>query len=571
MASTESQENLRPNESALLFARLERYPALPYLLLVLITVAIYAQILSFGVMDTWDDQLFFMKRPELENWWGVSWYERLVTPEIGYPIPIPTFLYVLIQSLPGDWVLPASHGISVLLQCINAGLVYKLMTRWLDERRAPALIAAVIWASHPLLVESVAWVTNLKTVSFATMLLCAVLIWESHLKTPQRRYLLISGFFALLAFGCRPEAVIIAPLLFARSFWIGGWTKIRQPIYWVLPVLLGILSAIFIPLVVGSHTDLVARSNSALITTFNDPMHYQRIFSALALQFWHIIYPSNLNPAYYWEHSKALHIAFIGIFTALAWVGAIVWAWRTKHPSGWPLIFAAICYLPASGIEYLPRFLADTYMYLPLIKLLAGATSFIPKAKLSERLYFWTLLVALLSIALTANSFVQSKRWENTLTLWEPMMESTVDLGQAHFMVGVALTHIHEYKKAAEVFEEGYYSMTQWLTPPTEAAVAYAAIGNNARAYEILMDILIRTDKPRNTRTDGFFVLLLTNNDLHWPDGGRFKEAAERAARRAYYSDTISLYKYAEVSEYFYAQGQKELGELFAKLPPRAY
>src|SRR5690554_1861081 len=133
MASTESQENLRPNESALLFARLERYPALPYLLLVLITVAIYAQILSFGVMDTWDDQLFFMKRPELENWWGVSWYERLVTPEIGYPIPIPTFLYVLIQSLPGDWVLPASHGISVLLQCINAGLVYKLMTRWLDR------------------------------------------------------------------------------------------------------------------------------------------------------------------------------------------------------------------------------------------------------------------------------------------------------------------------------------------------------------------------------------------------------------------------------------------------------
>lgn len=120
-------------------------------------------------------------------------------------------------------------------------------------------------------------------------------------------------------------------------------------------------------------------------------------------------------------------------------------------------------------------------------------------------------------------------------------MESTADLGQAHFMVGTALTHIREYERAAEVFDEGYYVMTQWLTPPTEAAVAFAAIGNNARAYEVLMDILVRTDTPRNRRTDGFFVLLLTNHDLRWPEEDKFKAAADRAARRAYSSDSILL------------------------------
>ncbi|AWV90583.1 hypothetical protein DN745_15110 [Bradymonas sediminis] len=62
--------------------------------------------------------------------------------------------------------------------------------------------------------------------------------------------------------------------------------------------------------------------------------------------------------------------------------------WRSRHPSGWPLTFAAICYLPASGIEYLPRFLADTYIYLPLIGLLAAVTVLIPRVKLRQRPYF---------------------------------------------------------------------------------------------------------------------------------------------------------------------------------------
>ena len=565
MTSSVHIESTKQDERTSIFDRIKQSPTLPYFLLILITVAIYWEVVSFGVMDTWDDQLFFLKRPELENWWGVSWYERLVTPKIGYPIPIPTFLYVLIQSLPGDWVLLASHGISVLLQCVNACLVYTLIARWLKQQRTPAFFAVLLWASHPLLVESVAWVTNLKTVSFATMLLGAVLIWEFHLQTPKRRYLVLSGLFALLAFGCRPEAVIIGPLLFARTFWVGGWAQLRRPIYGGLPVLLGIFAIIFIPMVINSHTDLVAQSNTADATTFREIKHYRRIFSALTLQFWHIIYPSNLNPAYYWDHSTAIHLTVFGVLIALVWFGAIIWTWQIKHPSGWPLLFAAVCYLPASGVEYLPRFLADTYMYLPLIGILAAALTMIPRTKLHERKHFWALLIGLLTFALAANSYIQSKRWENTLTLWEPMMESTADLGQAHFMVGVALTHIYEYKKATEVFDEGYYSMTQWLIPPAEAAVAYSAIGNNARAYEILMDILVRTDKPQNAQTDGYFILLLTNNQLHWPEGGKFQKAAERAARRAYHSDTISPESYPIISRYFYGQEQEELGALYAE------
>src|SRR5690554_5579042 len=101
--------NDRPERIAI-FDRLKRYPALPYLLLILITVAIYWKVFSFGIMDTWDDNLFFLNRPELQDWWGASWYERIVTPRIGYPIPIPTVLYVLCQSFPGEWVLPVSHG-----------------------------------------------------------------------------------------------------------------------------------------------------------------------------------------------------------------------------------------------------------------------------------------------------------------------------------------------------------------------------------------------------------------------------------------------------------------------------
>ncbi|AWV90578.1 hypothetical protein DN745_15085 [Bradymonas sediminis] len=458
-----------------------------------------------------------------------------------------------------------------MLQCINACLMYKVLLRWL-EKRTPTLVAALLWASHPLLVESVAWVTNLKTLTFAAALLTAILFWENHLRAPKRYYIAFSGLFAILAFGCRPEAIIIAPLILARTYWKGGWPLLRRPIYWVLPIGLAILSAIFIPFVIGSHTTaLIAINDNSTITTLKNLEHYQQIFTALALQIWHIISPNNLNPAYYEEQYRAPYILISGILIAAVWLGAILITWRTKHPGGWPLTFAAICYAPASGIEYLPRFTADTYMYLPLAGLLAASITFLPqRINYRERAHFWSLLTLLVICALATSSFIQNQRWRNTITLWEPLLESTAEYGQAHFMVGIALTSVGEYDKAVKIFDEGYHGITRTLTPPVEMAVAYASAGNPIRAYEILMDILLRSDIPSDPRTDSLLVILAAKNKLNWPDKGRFNEVANKAAWRVYQARSLPQQLHSEVSKYFYHQQQDDLGKLFANTAPRS-
>ena len=61
--------------------------------LVIATVAVYYRVIDFDLIYAWDDGLYVLHRPEVKDWFAVSWRKRLLTPELGYPVALPTFLY----------------------------------------------------------------------------------------------------------------------------------------------------------------------------------------------------------------------------------------------------------------------------------------------------------------------------------------------------------------------------------------------------------------------------------------------------------------------------------------------
>src|SRR5262249_33732000 len=138
------------------------------------------------------------------------------------------------------------HLVNVLLHGCNAMLAWRLLRRL----EVPgAWLAAAIFAVHPVQVETVAWVTELKNIESTLFYLLALHSWlKSCDETGNRAW----GFYALtvlsslLALFAKTTACTLpAPMLLV--LWMQrkpiGWRRVAQiaPI-WLLGVAFGLLS-----------------------------------------------------------------------------------------------------------------------------------------------------------------------------------------------------------------------------------------------------------------------------------------------------------------------------------------
>jgi hypothetical protein len=73
-------------------------------------------------------------RPEATHWLTASWRDRLLTPAMGYPTPLPTLLQFVTMHRGGP---SRTHVLSLLVHLANVLLAWALVARW-SRRRALA-------------------------------------------------------------------------------------------------------------------------------------------------------------------------------------------------------------------------------------------------------------------------------------------------------------------------------------------------------------------------------------------------------------------------------------------------
>ena len=124
--------------------------------------ALFAPTIGYDFVGL-DDLPYVSENPMTRDGFSVealkwAWTENL----LGYWAPVLWMSYQLDGTLfgPEPW---GFHATNVLLHALNAALVFWLLRR-LTRRRWPAFWAALLWAVHPLRVESVAWITERKCV-----------------------------------------------------------------------------------------------------------------------------------------------------------------------------------------------------------------------------------------------------------------------------------------------------------------------------------------------------------------------------------------------------------------------
>lgn len=225
-------------------------------LLILACLAVYYPAFGNDFIYLWDDQWQVLTETTENGFTLDNLRVMFLEPFHGQYFPVNQFLYTLVYELSGGDYSPfAFHLFCILLHVLNTLLVYFLFRRMLeasgrmDVSRIPAVsfITALLFAVHPLNVESVAWISASKILVYALFYLSALYTYIIYVEKRKIRYYLYSLFLMVLSFGGKEQAVIlpvcilVVDWLLKRNFKdVELW--IEKIPFFVLAFLLGLIT-----------------------------------------------------------------------------------------------------------------------------------------------------------------------------------------------------------------------------------------------------------------------------------------------------------------------------------------
>jgi tetratricopeptide (TPR) repeat protein len=189
------------------------------IILVLLVVAAYARVWNAGFI--WDDDAHLTQNVCVVGPAGLT--EIWTTAEATYYPLVLTTLWAL-HKLVGLNPLPY-HALNVLFHVANALLLWRV----LKMLRIPgAWMAATLWALHPVMVQSVAWITEMKNTQSCFFYLLATFVFVKWNASRRWWQLLLAIVFAAAAMASKTSTVILPAVLALVVWWENGRVRWRE-------------------------------------------------------------------------------------------------------------------------------------------------------------------------------------------------------------------------------------------------------------------------------------------------------------------------------------------------------
>ncbi len=491
------------------------------LFLVALVLIAYARIFSAGFI--WDDESHLTGNPCVIGPLGLKeiWTSAQA---VYYPLVLTTFwlLHKLVGLTPWPY-----HLLNVLLHAGSAVLLWQVL-RKLSVRGA--WFGAALWALHPVMVQSVAWVTELKNTQSGLFYLLAILWflkWHDQFleresaspgssptgsgRTSERRALVLSLFFFLLATLSKPSVVMLPFVLALCVWWRAGSIRWRD-VFAIAP---------FAVISTGAALWTIWEQRfhaRAIGPDWSEPLAERLVIAGRALWFYlgKLIWPDQLVFIYpRWAINAARvssYLPFVAAIIALAGL----WCLRAKWARApfFAAAYYAISLFPVLGFfnVYFFRysFVSDHFQYLasmgPLA--LAGAAIATGYDWLARSRRFAMPAIrgsgssiaegallgfcAALLLILGALTWRQTGVYHDLVTLYTATLAKNPGCWMAHYNLGIVLANngavekaIAHYRQAIALrpsYAEAHYNLVRLLAEK-------GALGDAIAEYEAVLKI----------------------------------------------------------------------------------
>lgn len=447
----------------------------------------------------WDDDVYVTNNPLLSAEDGLSriWFSK-DSPSQYFPMVYTTFRleYAL-------WGLDAHgyHMTNVLLHIINSLLLWRLLQR-LDVKWS--WLAAIIFAIHPVNVESVAWITERKNVLVVFFSLLSLLAWmrfadHSSRSEPAGRFYFFSMILYLLALFSKTTACTL-PAALLLLLWIKHIRVDLKRCFQILPF-------IIFGIAMGLLTVWWEQQHQGTGQMGIDLSFIERILVAShALWFYlaKLLFPVSLAFSYpQWDINASDPWQYGWLIACLisAWA---IWHWRAKinRSAIAAVLFFAATLFPMLGFFSLYTFrytyVADHYQYFagigPIAIFVALANTCAAKFTDAGK-YVVTIAAVCILCILGMLTWKQCAVYTDLKTLWTDTINKNPDSWMAHNNLGMVLqiegktlqaeTHYRQAVRIEPEFAETYYN---WGTLFLSQRKVDEAIGMYQRALEIKPD-----------------------------------------------------------------------------------
>ncbi len=440
------------------------------LCLVVLILLVYGQVYHFQ-FSFLDDNLYITNNPRILK--GLSWDSvkyAFTSWDDGSYLPLIWLSHAACVSMFG--LNAGGHHLVNLAFHIGNSVLWFFLLRSLTKSLWPSAVVALLFALHPLHVESVAWIAERKDVISTFLWLLTVFAYTAYIKRPSPlKYLRLILFFIL---GLLSKSMLVTlPLtLILLDIWplrriefFGNSTrliyiKLKKSIIEKWPLF--ILSALC-----GILTILASKSIDALaIQGKGSHPLFLRIGNALVAMAKYIqltTWPMDLSP--YYTHPGSRLSGWTVVFSLLLLLCITVTCILQvrKRPFllvGW--LWFVITLLPVIGILQVGmQAYADRYTYVPLTGL------FIMLAWLGQdaanrwripRMVFLAIPATILGLMISLTA-AQIHLWRDSQTLFAHALTINPDNGMAHLILGDIYRREGRYQDALDAYSKANKNM----------------------------------------------------------------------------------------------------------------
>lgn len=420
----------------------------------------------------WDDTTLIAQNPLMKDPAGLVkiWTEPSVL--VDY-FPLTVFVEWIESQIFGTdtW---GFHFVSIALHTISALLVWRLLAK-LGLRLA--WLGGLLFAVHPVMVESVAWIEELKNTLSLPLLLLAMSAWIDWDRDRRPVHYIAALALFLLAALAKATVLMLPVVLLVYAWWrrgrIGGRDFVETAPFFAVALVLGIVTVNFVVAPIGETPPpwLARIQLGGLVLAF----YFAKAVLPIGLM---PIYPKwALDPASPWLWAP--WPIFAALFLA-CWSRRATWGRHALLGLGFFFINLA----PFLGLNW-GAYMGFTWamehmLYVPMVGIIGLVAAVVDAL---DRKYTpgsrWVALAAVvvLGVPLIAGSYAYAALYADPVALWDNNVRGNPASAIVRVNDGEALAISGRVPEAAAQFQRATELQPTYLNAQRDLAKADAELG----------------------------------------------------------------------------------------------
>jgi tetratricopeptide (TPR) repeat protein len=467
----------------------------PLLLVIAVSLAVYAN--TLGNAFVYDDDFMVVRNPWITNFRFIPniFSNNVFRVEItNYYRPmidvIFMFAYYIFGPMPWGF-----HLVNVVLHTGSSVLVFLIARILFSEYKSPSqylsipLMAAVLFAVHPIHTEAVAWVSGVMDLSYSFFCLLSLYLYiRSENRFNTIYYLSALAFFTGTL--CKEPALLLPGLLIAYDLLLN---KKKPGFKFILKryALFALAASAYLCIRFYALGGNLAPENG-----YSEYGYFGNMFIVVLTYFKKLILPTNLTLFYAFKpvHSLFEARALTAVILTMLIIVLFYIAYKKDKVAFFCLLVIAVPLLPVIYIPALGQaasVIGERYLYLPSAGFCMLVSLAIARLAGSGRGRFAAASVFLALVALySAGTVLRNRDWKDGGSLWADEVkkapwstEAHTNLGLYYGSIGRDDLAISEYLKALQcrpVIEEAYENL----------GITYDKLGMEDKAITVFEEML---------------------------------------------------------------------------------